>query len=56
MLLSILSISSILQDDDLHVEKKIDANWFEGYHGDAKGIFPVAYVQITEGIRYKEEE
>ena len=38
-----------MQGDDLHIEKKIDANWYEGFHGDVKGIFPVAYVQIAEG-------
>lgn len=40
---------SFKKGDDLHIERKIDANWYEGFHGDKKGIFPLAYVQITEG-------
>lgn len=38
---------SFSKGDDIYIERKIDANWYEGYHGDAKGIFPAAYVQIT---------
>lgn len=38
---------SFKKGDDLYIEKKIDANWYEGYYGDTKGIFPVAYVQLT---------
>ncbi|XP_022081121.1 uncharacterized protein LOC110973912 isoform X4 [Acanthaster planci] len=26
--------------------KKVDANWWEGYIGDRKGIFPAAYVEV----------
>ena len=36
----------------MHIEKKVDANWYEGFSGDARGIFPVAYVQIIEGTLY----
>ena len=38
-----------LQDDVLSIEKKIDDNWFQGYLGDKKGIFPVIYVTLLEG-------
>ena len=30
------------------VTRKIDANWYEGYHGDQKGIFPITYVELIE--------
>ena len=42
--------SSSSQGDILIVTRKIDANWYEGYHGDQKGIFPITYVElIAEG-------
>ena len=36
----------------LLISKKIDSNWYEGFHDERKGIFPIAYVQlIQEGIQ-----
>ena len=32
------------------VTKKIDDNWYQGYLGDKKGIFPTSYVELLEGI------
>ena len=40
--------SSSSQGDILTVTRKIDANWYEGYHGDQKGIFPITYVEVVE--------
>lgn len=39
---------SFSKGDILGISRKIDDNWYEGFHGDQKGIFPVAYVQILE--------
>jgi len=39
---------STAQGDTITVTRKIDANWYEGYLGDQKGIFPVTYVQLLE--------
>ena len=42
-------ITSPMQGDILSISRKIDANWYEGFLGDKKGIFPVAYVEVIEG-------
>ena len=39
---------STAQGDTITVTRKIDANWYEGYLGDKKGIFPITYVQLLE--------
>ena len=39
-----------IQGDIIAITKKIDDNWFQGYLGDQKGIFPSSYVEILEGI------
>ena len=40
---------SLLQDDIIAVTRKIDDNWYQGYLGDRKGIFPSSYVEVVEG-------
>ena len=44
---SSLSFSSP-QGDILTVTRKIDANWYEGYNGEEKGIFPITYVELLD--------
>ena len=39
----------LTQGDIIAITKKIDDNWFQGYLGDQKGIFPSSYVEILEG-------
>lgn len=39
----------LLQGDIIAITKKIDDNWYQGYLGDQKGIFPSAYVEVLEG-------
>ena len=39
----------LTQGDIIAITKKIDDNWFQGYLGDRKGIFPSSYVEILEG-------
>ena len=34
--------------DILTVTRKIDANWYEGYNGEEKGIFPITYVELLD--------
>ena len=40
--------SSSLQGDIVTVTHKIDANWYEGYHGNQKGVFPITYIQLLK--------
>ena len=42
------------QGDIIVIMKKIDDNWYQGYLGDQKGIFPTSYVETLEGILAKE--
>lgn len=39
---------SFKRDDMLLISKKIDSNWYEGFHDERKGIFPIAYVQLIQ--------
>ena len=39
----------LTQGDIIAITEKIDDNWFQGYLGDRKGIFPSSYVEILEG-------
>ena len=43
-----VSFSSSLLFLLLTVTHKIDTNWYEGYHGDQKGMFPITYVELIE--------
>ena len=45
----IAAICLLLQGDIIAITKKIDDNWYQGYLGDQKGIFPSAYVEVLEG-------
>ena len=54
-LLKIISLSNththtffLTQGDIIAITKKIDDNWFQGYLGDQKGIFPSSYVEILD--------
>ena len=40
--------SSSPQGDILTVSHKIDANWYEGYRGDQKGIFAITYIRLLK--------
>ena len=38
------------QGDNIVITKKIDDNWYQGYLGDRKGIFPSSYVEVLDGM------
>merc|ERR1712226_1097911 len=36
------------KDDIVNIRKQVDKNWFDGYLGNKRGIFPISYVEVLE--------
>ena len=39
---------SFEKGDTLYLKRDIDKNWFEGEHHGSVGIFPKAYIEVSE--------